>query len=318
MTQADRDEQSRQRRAEVLALPMTPLRLHGYLGQPGHHPRGPVAVGVGPDDIAVAAWPPPVGEHGVVVTSHDGNGLYSKERYRSRVLPSVSVLEVPTSLAVMHIQPLRGGKILVACARSRGTDNAEVWAGNGHPEHAGLIGDAIEHLLTTPCGAIWVGYFEEGIFGTKPAAHGLVRFALDLTTDWAYAQREMPRIDDCYALNVFGETASTCAYSEFHLITVTGDQACDHGQLPIRGAPWLLIAGERAALIGGYGPEYDLITPLQIKDSGVILHGPQHRLVRPNGLEIPRGHTFCRGPGLHLFPNDSTAWYRLGLDDIVC
>jgi SAM-dependent methyltransferase len=51
-----------------------------------------------------------------------------------------------------------------------------------------LIGDAIGHLLTTPSGAIWVGYFDEGIYGTTPATHGLVRFAPDLTIDWAYPQ----------------------------------------------------------------------------------------------------------------------------------
>jgi hypothetical protein len=44
-------------RAEVLRLPMVPLRLHGYLARPGHYPFEPLAVGVGPDDIAVAAWP---------------------------------------------------------------------------------------------------------------------------------------------------------------------------------------------------------------------------------------------------------------------
>jgi hypothetical protein len=52
-----------------------------------------------------------------------------------------------------------------------------VWDGNGQLEHAGLIGDAAEHLLTTPSGAIWAGYFDEGIYGPTPAAHGLVRFA---------------------------------------------------------------------------------------------------------------------------------------------
>jgi hypothetical protein len=318
VTQAERDEQSRRRRTEVLALPMAPVRLNGYLDRPAHRPSAPLAVGVGPDDIAVTAWPPPAGEHGVVVTSHDGNGPYSTERYRSQVLPTVSTIEIATSLTVSHIQPMPGGKILIARARTRGTDNAEVWAGNGRPEHAGLIGDAIEHLLTTPSGAIWAGYFDEGIFGTKPpAVHGLVRFTPDLTIDWAYPQRERPVIDDCYALNVTGETATMCAYSAFHLITVIGDQVRDHRQVPRRGAHRLLTAGERAALIGGYGPEYDLITPLRITPTGVVPHGPQRRLVQPDGLEIPRGRAICRGPDLHLFPRDSTAWYRLSLDDIA-
>lgn len=274
-------------------------------------------MGVGPDDVAVAAWPPQAGEQGVVVTIHDGDGPYSKERYRSQVLPRVAVLEVPSSLAVTHVQPLPGDMILIASARTRGTDNAEVWDSNGHLEHAGLIGDAIEHLLTTPSGAIWAGYFDEGIFGTMPAAHGLIRFTPNLAIDWAYPQREMPTIDDCYALNVGGETASIGAYSAFRLITVKGDHARNHGPLPIRGASKLLIAGERAALIGGYGPEYDLITPLQITPAGVIPHGPKRRLVQPDGLEIPRAaRAFCRGPNLHLFPRDSTTWFRVDLNDV--
>jgi hypothetical protein len=98
---------------------------------------------------------------------------------------------------------------------------------------------------------------------------------------------------------------------------VNGDQARNHGPLPRRGASRLLIAGQQAALIGGYGPEYDLITPMQITPAGVIPHGPQRRLVQPDGLEIPRAaRTFCRGPDLHLVPAESAAWYHLGLDEI--
>ena len=105
----------------------------------------------------------------MVVTSHDGKGPYSKERYRSQILPGVSVLEVPTPLAVTHVQPLPGSKILIACAHTSGTDNAEGWDSNGRLEHAGLIGDAIEHLLSTPSGAIWTGYFDEGSSERCPA-----------------------------------------------------------------------------------------------------------------------------------------------------
>ncbi len=157
---------------------MAPLRLHGYLDRPGYYPIEPLAIGVGPDDIAVAAWPPPAGEHGVVVMRYDGKAPYSQEPGRTQVLPAVTVLEVQTSLKVTHVQPLPGGKVLLVSARTRGSDNAEVWDGNGQREHAGLIGDAVEHLLTTPSGAIWAGYFDEGIYGPTPAAHGLARFAL--------------------------------------------------------------------------------------------------------------------------------------------
>ena len=47
MSQAEREERSRQRRAEVLRVPMAPLRPHGYLDRPGYYPREPLAIGVG-------------------------------------------------------------------------------------------------------------------------------------------------------------------------------------------------------------------------------------------------------------------------------
>jgi hypothetical protein len=145
--------------------------------------------------------------------SYDGKAPHSEQPGREQALQSVTTLELPTSLRVTHVQPLPGGRVLIAGARTQGTDNAEVWDGTGHLELTGLIGDGIAHLLTTPTRAIWAGYFDEGIYGRpkSPAAHGLVRFAPDLTTDWAYPQGQLTVIDDCYALNVADEVATLCA-----------------------------------------------------------------------------------------------------------
>lgn len=85
--------------------------------------------------------------------------------------------------------------------------------------------------------------------------------------------------------------------------------------MPARGASLLLADGERAALIGGYGPEYDVVTPLRIAPEGIEPAGQQYRLVLPDGLEIPRAHSTCRGPGLHMIGKQST-WCRLSLDDL--
>lgn len=127
----------------------------------------------------------------------------------------------------------------------------------------------------------------------------------------------MPTIDDCYALNVSGETAAISAHTAFRLITVNGDQARSDGPLPVHGASQLLVAGERAALIAGHGREYDLITPLQVTPAGVIRNGPESRLVRPDGLEVPPSRAFCRGPALTLFPTGAAIWYWLRLDEIL-
>jgi hypothetical protein len=114
---------------------------------------------------------------GRAVTSQNGKGrLFSKERYRSQILPPVAVLEVPTPLAVTHVQPLPGGKVLIASARTPGTDTAEVWDGNGHLEHAGLIGRRhrapAQHAQRGDLDRV----LRRGVFGTMPGAHGVIRF----------------------------------------------------------------------------------------------------------------------------------------------
>jgi hypothetical protein len=58
---------------------------------------------------------------------------------------------------------------------------------------------------------------------------------------------------DCYALNVSGETAYMCACGSFHLVSVTGDEARDHGAVPVRGAHGIVVADDRPVLVGEYG-----------------------------------------------------------------
>ena len=306
LSQAEREQESRRRRAEVLALPMRPVRLRGYLQAPGYlaRPREPVATGVGFDGAAWAAWPAADGQPGVLVTSHRGSG------------PPDARIQVPTSLRVWFVQPLPAGRILIVQARTpRGQANAEIWGHDGVVERSGLFGDAIEHVLTTASGAIWAGYFDEAMGGSGPEGHGLARFTPGLEPDWLYPHGGLPAIADCYALNVAGETAYCCPYTDFHLIAVTGGRATDLGPVPARGATRLLVDGDRAALIGGYGPEYDLITPLRIAASGIEPDGPPSRMVLPDGLEIPRARSSCRGPDLDLITSIGS-WYQLTLDDL--
>jgi hypothetical protein len=143
LSQAKREEQSRQRRAGVLALPMVPVRLRGYLRSPDGLAglREPAAAGVGFDGAAWAAWRAEGGDTGVLVTSHQGSG------------PATAQIQVPTSLRVRFVQPLPGGQVLIVAARTPpGQDNAEIWSGDGRLERSGLIGDAVEHVLTTASG----------------------------------------------------------------------------------------------------------------------------------------------------------------------
>jgi len=67
-------------------------------------------------------------------------------------------------------------------------------------------------------------------------------------------------------------------------------------------------------LIGGYGPDYDLITPVRMTSDGLRAAGPQARLVLPDGMEVYGARLSCRGPELHAIVRGS--WYRTDLNQL--
>ena len=147
---AQRDKQALQRRMEVLDLPVVPLRRHGWIGAPDDQVRGrlgastPAAVGVGPDGDLLAHWPATnaLGDrHGAVTRTMTGA--------RQDTL-TASVSDVPGQ--VNFVQPLPDGAILLSSGRSldQDADTAGIWNDEGHRVASGSLGDAIEHVLTTP------------------------------------------------------------------------------------------------------------------------------------------------------------------------
>lgn len=301
------DDRELRRRLEVLRRPVTVLTLHGLLLPAiGSHEweRQPSVVGVGPDHTAMAVWPSRTAPDRMLVTRHSGG----------RRIESATV--VHTTLRPSFVQPLPDDRLLLVAARDRRIgDNAQVWSADGDLVTSGAFGDAIEHVLTTVGGSVWVGYFDEALGGRGPQAHGLARFTADLAVDWVYPQREpWPIIVDCYALNVVNEKAVACAYSDFHLLSAEDSRVTDLGVSPMRGARNVLVSGSDAVIVGGYGAEYDLVVPVQFDRDGVREIGTHHRLVLPDGLEVHAARYTCRGPELHAIIGNR--WYRTTIDQL--
>jgi hypothetical protein len=306
-----RQHQSEQlaRRREVLALPMVPLRHHAHLRPSSDESvwhREPRAVGVGSEGDAVVLW-----DHRSLQVR-----LLTRHGSHSKVGDGVSLPARPADF----VQPLRDGHVLLVDARSRrggsrGGETAEVWDGEGTWIRSGHLGDAVEHVLTTSGGDIWVGYFDEAAaLGRGLGGHGLVRFGADLQPRWLYPfGAGLPRIDDCQALNVSGEVASAFVYNAHHLVSICGDEVTDHGASLHVGANGVLLDGERAVLIGGYSADYDLITPMHLGSDGIQVTGPLARLVLPDGMELRDARLTCRGAELHAMVKGT--WYRADLED---
>jgi hypothetical protein len=313
----DRAQRSAARRAEVLVLPTVEVRHHARL-LPPQRDDVLVSASVGPADDVVALWALP-------------SGL--EARVTVHVADSVLTTHL-SGLPVAHplVQSLPDGQVLVVGARCwwrpSGPDrNSVVFDHEGVVLAEHTLGDGIEHVQATRLGEVWVGYFDEGVYGNygwgeagSPSpigACGLARFSTAFAQDWEFPSGfdgQWGAISDCYALNVGNDTTWACYYTDFPLVrihngTVTG------WRNDVRGAKAIVAEGSRVALYGGYGPESDRLVVGELDGDRFEMTG-EFRLVQPDGRPVPpSARVVGRGADLHVLLDDS--WMRLALEDVV-
>jgi hypothetical protein len=212
---------------------------------------------------------------------------------------------------------LPGGRILISDSRAEIDRDAGapvahstwIYSSSGAATGAGSLGHGIEHLLTTPSGDIWVGYFDEGIYGGGSVAHhGLVRFSEDLVAQWLFPYGELEPIDDCYALNVMDEVATAYYYSAFHVVRVA-EGAVRTWTVGVSGASHVLLAEDRVALIGGYGEEEHRVVHGRLSGGGQFERLGEGRLRFPDHLQpSDQSYSVTRGAEIHVF--DGLHWLR--------
>ncbi len=231
-------------------------------------------------------------------------------------------------VAFPSVQPLPDGKVLVVGARCRwrpeGPErNAIVYDARGSAVLEQTLGDGISHVLTTPRGEVWVGYFDEGVYGNygwgnrdsapPVGRHGLSRWSSDLDLRWQYPAGEWGAISSCYALNVHDDTAWAYYYTDFPVVRVDGDTVTGwHND--VSGASALAVDGSTVAFFGGYGPDQDkLITTVPLENR--LLVTGEHRVVQPDGRPLPgSARVVGRGGELNFLVEDR--WLRLSVQDL--
>ena len=232
--------------------------------------------------------------------------------------PELAEVTRIADLALAHItvQSMPGGRFLVAGARCRwrpdGPDcNAVLYDSDGQIASEHVLGDGIAHVLATSTGQVWVGYFDEGIYGNygwgradseEPVgAYGIVQFSPGLEPVWHYPKYTevgpWDAVSDCYALNVDDTCTWACYYSDFPVVRIC-DGTVTGWHNDIRGASALAVAGSRATLFGGYGPDRDRLGLAQLGADRAEPAG-EYRVVLPDGEPLPsmsstnRVCTFC-------------------------
>ena len=277
-----------------------------------------VSVSVGPSGEAVAMWAAPADRRALLGAR--GAGVASPSRpvaVRVGVSGAGTHAVAPSAalgMAFCQAQPLPDGHALGVAARGGA---AAVFDADGEPVRQADVGDGVEHVRTTRTGRCWIGYFDEGVYGGDPVAHhGIVRFTDELEPDWMYPfDTGFGPVDDCYALNVDGETAWSCYYSGFPIVRLGEDTLTGWHNPDVQGATALAADADRCALVGGYGEAgFDRLVIGRLADRRYRPTG-EGRLTLPDGRPVPPGNPIVgSGAELHLFVHHD--WYRLGLDDL--
>ena len=228
------------------------------------------------------------------------------------------------------------GRWLIVASRSNGEANARVLAPNGAVLDRLTLGDGIQHVAIDAEDRVWVGWFDEGIFGNDgwrvpgqewpPSCNGVACFAADGTLlHLPVWPAETGTIADCYALNVVGPGAWACPYSEFPLVRfVPGKPAC-WWRIHNRGLKAIAVDGNHALLAGGYNKEASRLALVELVGNGLGEQAPVlatwtlplRRLPPSDNEWAPVWHRPIlltgRGDTLHLV--DDGFWYRWRVRD---
>ena len=218
---------------------------------------------------------------------------------------------------VHHVQPLGEDVLLVDSRYSGGDPNGRVYNREGRYQRSILLGDGIEDVQVTADGVIWTSFFDEGVYGGKIGAAGLL--ARDQSGQQIYKfepDHGLDYICDCYALNVASETdVWFYYYTEFPLVYLRNLRIERFWEPPVKSSHAFAVSGDVALFQGPRyqgSPYYHLV---QLGEHGHILGHRKFSLTDTHGQWIEPDWTVGRGNTLHILSESHI--YRLTVDEAL-
>ncbi len=208
------------------------------------------------------------------------NGLF--QRLLPKALGKIWMI-VDGSLHEQVTMPLRypfplfdrfdGERWLLVNARSDGKGNARVLSKDGEELRTIELGDGIEHVQIDSLNRIWVGWFDEGIFGNDqwrvpglrwpPSASGVAAFD---AKGMMVSSANIDGIADCYAMNVFKDEVWTCTYTDFPIWTSSNgvEKIWD---TDLSGTQAIAVFDQHVLAAGGYDKNAGKLKLLRLHES---------------------------------------------------
>lgn len=230
------------------------------------------------------------------------------------------------------------GRWLVVASRTREEPNARVLTSEGTLLYRVMLGDGIEHVAIDADDRIWVGWFDEGMFGNDdwrvpgqewpPSSNGVACFADDGNLlPLPLWPTGAGIIADCYALNVTGAGAWVCPYTDFPLVRFVPGEQSRWWRSDIAGPTAVAIDGDHAVLAGGYTKDANRLALVALIGNGEGEHAsvlatwelPLRRLPpsENSGAPVWDHPNFLTGRGDTLHLVDDGVWYRWRVRDLT-
>ena len=184
----------------------------------------------------------------------------------------IECVEFPLLEPFPIVDQFPDGRWLVANSRSRDLGNVRVLRLDGAEERCVELGDGIAHIKIDGRQRIWVGWFDEGVFGNDkwryqgllrpPSSYGMAAFddrgelLTHATLEW---------IADCYALNVFGGEAWACTYTDFPILQIT-DGRERNWPTTLRGTKAIAVSYPYVLAAGGYQADANRLVLLRLEE----------------------------------------------------
>jgi hypothetical protein len=192
-----------------------------------------------------------------------------------------------------------------------GSGNARIIGADGTEERRIELGSCITHIKIDDHQRIWVGWFDEGGLEVPPGAYGIAAFD-EQGTLIKHAPSE-GTILDCYALNVSGDTAWTCTYTDFPIWQL-GNEPDRTWPTNLSGTRALAVSYPYVLAAGGYEDAANRIVLLRLDDQRAESLG-EWRL--PFGAGYPAELSMIDGRDDVLHVVCDQQWYRWRVRDFA-